>query len=178
MSKPFEGDSMSKKAKTVRNQKEGVFFAVCSMFNAESFDKAIVLTKDERATLINTVTTSLVDGSISMTDDAREKYNTPESMRKYVDGLVSNWLRKDLRLNGNVPHEIKNPGSRAGNADPVIKELRKLRKTLSGEKEIAAVDKEINTRIAVVQASKAKSIEINVDMLPKELQHLAPKKEA
>jgi hypothetical protein len=139
------------------NQKEGVFNAVCSIFNQESFDGPVELSKEQRANVIAIVTEGLSNGTIDMTDAAREKYSDESKMKGYTNGLVSNWLRKDKRLNGGVKHQIQNPGSRAGSGDKVIKELKKLRSTLTEEDQIAAVDAEIDKRLATLKAEHAES---------------------
>lgn len=156
------------------SQKNGVFNAVCEVLGANSFDAAVELSADQKKAVIEMVTTGLVSGEITFSDEARAKYDTEEKVRKeYTGGLVNNWLRKDTRLNGGEKYEAKNPGSRAGSSDPVIKELRKLRSTLTDPTQIAAVDGEIETRMAKLQAEKVKKVEINVDLLPEDLRHLA-----
>ena len=151
------------------NQKEGVFGAVCSVLGAESFDAAVELNSDQRKQVIEIVTEGLMAGEIEMTDAAREKHNDESKMRTYTNGLVSNWLRKDKRLNGNVKHEIKNPGSRAGSGDKVVAELKKLRSTLTDPGQIAAVDHEIEKRINAIKAERAKSVEIDTSLIPEDL---------
>ncbi len=154
------------------NQKDGVFGAVCSVVGAESFDAAVELTKEQRSQVIEIVTEGLLSGDIEMTDKARAKHDTDAKMKTYTNGLVSNWLRKDKRLNGNVQHKIKNPGSRAGSTDPVIKNLRLLRSTLTDDSQIAAVDAEIDKRIEAMRAEKAKSVEIDMSLIPDDLKDI------
>lgn len=151
------------------NQKNGVFAAVCSVFNQESFDSAVECTKEQRATIIEIVTKGLSEGEIEMSDAARAKYNTDAKMKTYTNGLVSNWLRKDTRLNGGEKHVIKNPGSRAGSGDKVVKELRKLKSTFTDPEQIAAVDAEIEKRLAKIKAERAKSVEIDMSLIPDDL---------
>lgn len=151
------------------NQKEGVFSVVCQVVGQDSFDGAVELTKDQRSEVIELVTQGLLKGEIEMKDEARAKHDTEAKMRTYTNGLVSNWLRKDLRLNGGEKYEIKNKGSRAGSGDKVIKELKKLRSTLTDEAQIAAVNAEIDKRMAVIKAEKAKSIEIDTSLIPEDL---------
>ena len=154
------------------NQKEGVFNAVCAVTEQESFDGAVTLTKEQRASVISIVTEGLVSGDIDMTAAAREKHNDEAKMRTYTNGLVSNWLKKDLRLNGNEPHKPKNPGSRAGSSDAVIKNLKALKSTLSNPEQIAAVDAEIDKRLATLKAEKTKTVEIDINLIPEDLRDL------
>lgn len=86
------------------NQKDGVFNAVCAITNQDSFDEAVELTKEQRASVIEMVTQGLLSGDIDFSDAARAKYDTEAKVKTYTNGLVSNWLRKDRRLNGNVKH--------------------------------------------------------------------------
>jgi len=160
-------------------QRQGTYDAIvafCSE-NGVHFEDGMEFTptKEQRASIVLMVATAMEAGEIDLSDAARAKYDDLPKLKSYCNGLVSNWLRKDPRLNGNVKYEIKNKGSRAGSGDPVIKELRKLKKTLTaGSEELAVVEEEINKRVAVVQAEKAKKVEIDVDQIPKELRHLIP----
>lgn len=158
------------------NQKEGVFQAVCSVTEQDvglvSFEGAVTLTKEQRATVIEIVTTGLSVGEIEMSAAARTKYDDDAKMKTYTNGLVSNWLKKDKRLNGGVKHAIQNPGSRAGSGDKVIKELRKLASTLTDPAQVVAVTNEIDKRLATLKAEKTKNVEINMDLIPDDLKEL------
>lgn len=155
-------------------QVEGVFQAVCAVLGTSEFEGKVELTTEQRKEVIEQVTKGLASGEIDLSESAREKYDTDDKLRKqYVPGLVSNHLRKDKRLNGGVDYEPKNPGSRAGSGDEVIRELKKLMKVVTGEEERAAIQAEIDKRLAVIQAERGKSIEINRDLIPEELRHLA-----
>ena len=160
-------------------QRQGTYDAIVAFCSENSikFEDGMefIPTKEQRSSIVLMVATAMEAGEIDLSDDAKKKYDDLPKLKTYCNGLVSNWLRKDPRLNANVKYEIKNPGSRAGSGDPVIKELRKLKKTLTaGSEELTAVEEEINKRVATVQASKAKSVTIDVDQIPKELRHLVP----
>ena len=156
----------------MKNQKEAVFTAVCAVLEQESFDSAVDLTKEQRATVINIVAQGLQDGSVQLSEAAAAKFDTEAKIKNYTNGLVSNWLRKDKRLNGGVKHTIKNPGSRAGSGDPVLKNLKLFKSTLTDPAHIAAVEAEITARSEQLRAEKAKKVEINMDLIPAELQSL------
>jgi hypothetical protein len=151
------------------NQKEAVFNAVSSVLGQDSFDQACELTKEQRATVIEMVAEGFANGEVEMSDAARAKYSEHSKLKTYTNGLVSNWLRKDKRLNGGVKHTIQNPGSRAGSGDKVIKELKKLRSTLTEQEQIEAVDAEIEKRLASIKAEKAKNVEIDTSLIPDDL---------
>ena len=154
------------------NQKNGVFNAVCSVTEQETFDSAVELTKEQRNTVIEIVAAGLSAGEIELSEAAREKFDTDAKMKTYTNGLVSNWLRKDKRLNGGVQHQIKNPGSRAGSGDKVVAELKKLRSTFTEPDQIAAVDHEIEKRLTKIKVERAKSVEIDMSLIPDDLKDL------
>lgn len=155
------------------SQKESVYAATkayLSENNVKHEDgQRVALSKEGRRTVIQMVTTAAMAGEMELSAEAQAKYDTTEKMSGYVNGLVSNWLRKDIRLNGGEAYEPKNPGSRAGQGDELIKNLRNFRKTLTEEGHKQAVDKEIAKRQLEIQASKAKKVEIQIDLLPESL---------
>ena len=103
---------------------------------------------------------------------ACEIKSAQENMNTYVQGLISNHLRKDIRINGGEKYVAANPGSRAGQSDPQIKAMRQLAKTLEeGSAEHTKVVNAINEKLAAIKAEKAK-VEINVDDLPEDLKSL------
>lgn len=154
------------------NQRTAVFNATCSVLEQDSFDEAVQPTKEQRAAIIEIVAEGFTNGEVELSDTARAKYDTPAKIKTYTNGLVSNWHRKDLKLNGNVKHTIKNPGSRAGSGDKVVRELKKLKSTFTEQDQIAACDAEIEKRMAVIKAEKAKNVEIDMSLIPEDLQAL------
>jgi len=83
------------------------------------------------------------------------------------------YLRKDKRLNGGEKYEIKNPGSRAGSGDDMLKALKALRSTLTDDDAIASIDEAIDNRIA--ELSVVKKVTIDPESLPEHLRHLIQK---
>lgn len=158
---------------TVVNQKEAVFNAVTSVVDAYD-DAPVEFTKEQRATIIGMLTTGLSEGSIQVSEAKQAKMTEETHYRDYASNILNNWTRKDPRLNGGVKYEAKNPGSRAGSGDEQIKELKKLKTTLTSPEHIAAVDEAIDNRLAELQVArnKDKITEINFDLLPEEFQHL------
>lgn len=127
-----------------------------------------------------------VEGKVSLTDDQLEavhdevfmafetgltvhsKNPSPEALRKYIPGLVNNWLRKDTRLNGGTKYTTKNPGSRTGSTDESIKAMRTLLSVTTDP----AVKDQINSAIeARLEELKPKPT-INTAALPESLRHL------
>ena len=94
-------------------------------------------------------------------------------MKKYVSGLVNNWVRKNKEFNCGNTYAAKNPGSRAGSTDPQMKALKTLLSQL-GEDDataIAEVKSAIEARKAEIKPATAVK-PINVDALPEHLKGL------
>jgi hypothetical protein len=154
-------------------QNDAVFAAVCQVLGQDGFDGAAVeLTNEQRATVIGMVTTGIMSGSVDFSAEAKAKHDTEAKIKSYTTGMVSNHLRKDKRLNGGEKYQTKNPGSRAGSSDEQLKALRALKTTLTTSDDIQAVDKAIATRLAEIQITKMKTVEINVNALPEAFRHL------
>lgn len=157
----------------MQSQRQSVYTAVCSILG-ENFFGTAELTKEQRKEVIGIVTDSIVAKETEFSDKAREKYLTRDDVKGYVNGLVNNWLRKDIRLNGGDKYETKNPGSRSGSGDEVLKNLKALKSTLTEDAHIQAVDAEIARRTAELSAAKAKTVTIDMDKIPEALRHLIP----
>lgn len=140
------------------SQGEAVFQAVNEMLNGEINGK-VELTKAQLEEVYARVFL------LFKTGQTIHKSNPDEAtLLKYIPGLVNNWLRKDKRLNGGVKYEAKNPGSRAGSGDPMVKEMRVLLSTLSDPTQKAQVQEAID----VLAARKAPA----PSKLPESLRHL------
>lgn len=96
--------------------------------------------------------------------------NNPDDagLKKYIPGLVNNWVRKDTRLNGGTKYETKKPGSRMGSGDAVLKNMRVLLSVTEDSDAKLLIQAEIDKRI---ESLKPKT-EINVEALPEALRHL------
>ncbi len=155
-------------------QREAVFTAVCDVTKNSEFDSAVELTKEQRESVHTQVMEGFGNDKVDFSDSAKAKYDTEAKLSSYVSGLISNWLRKDKRLNGNTTYTPKNPGSRAGQGDPQIRELRKLLKIHAGSDKEAEIQGFINTRLSKIQSEKVKSVDIDYSQLPAKLRDLAP----
>ncbi len=160
------------------SQKEAVFQAICSVLNVDAFDTKVEISTEQRKQVIGIVTEGIMGGAVEFSAEAQAKHDTEPKVKGYVTGMVSNWLRKDTRLNGGEKYETKNPGSRAGSGDDKLKALKALKAKLvaDGNEEGAdEVQAGIDLRIEELKAAKTPKIEINADHLPEEFRHLLSK---
>ena len=72
-------------------------------------------------------------------------------LKQYANIIVNNHLNKCKLLNGGIKHKIADPGSRFGNKDEVVVELKKLRRLELSQECYEAV-KEIDLAIAYRKA--------------------------
>lgn len=151
-------------------QKEAVFAAINSVLTengikfSEGQNVNPLMTKELRAQ-VNSI---LVEGFKSGTIELDREFSEAE-LKAYVSGLQSNWLRKDKRLNGGVSYVAKNPGSRQGSSDPQLKAMRKLLTTVTTDEDKAEIQSHIDARVAEIQATKVKKVEIDYSALPADL---------
>lgn len=148
---------------TKMNQKEATYQAICNVTGHKG-DGVLVISKEQRAQVNMILFESFRAGKIQLDrefDDAE--------LKQYVSGLQSNWIRKDKRLNGGVQYTAKNPGSRAGTADPSLKALRALMSTLTTDEDKKEVQGYIDARIAEINAAKQVAT-VDYSALPAELQ--------
>ena len=155
------------------NQRQGVYDAVvayCEEHNIHFEDgMKVEFSKEQRATVVEMVAKAMIAGEIELSDAAQKKHNTDQKIKTYCNGLVSNWLRKDKRLNGNTTYQIKNPGSRAGQGDEQLKNLKLLLKTVDDEDQKKIVQAEIDKRVEELKKEKLGNVEINYDAIPDSL---------
>lgn len=144
----------------------------------DSFDHSqpilTYITKAQIEEVVNVVTAQIIAGKVEF--GAKEKYDTDAKVRAYTKGMVNNWHRKSLQLNP-VKYEAKNPGSRAGSSDPMVREMKKLKAqlTAAGDEETAnEVQAQIDARIQEVKPTKSLPT-INTSALPESLRHLVKK---
>lgn len=147
------------------NQKEAVFQAVTLVKGEESFTGPVVLSREEREQVSKFVADSFTKGEVSFADGKREG----KELSVYVSGLISNWLRKDERLNGKVKYVPKNPGSRAGNGDEMLKAMRLLLQATTDPDAKREIQSEIDKRMGELKPKKT----INTDALPEHLRKYA-----
>jgi hypothetical protein len=132
------------------------------------------ITKAQIEQVVDQVTQDILAGEVEF--GAKDKYDTDAKVRAYTKGMVNNWHRKSLQLNP-TKYEAKNPGSRAGSSDPMVREMKKLKAQLeaAGDTDTAQeVQAQIDARIAEVKPSKPTPT-INESVLPESLRHLVKK---
>lgn len=167
------------------SQKDAVFTVVMNYLDEsgvqfEPFqEERLRLSKEQRSAVIGLMIEATIAGEVSVQGKTKTYDTTCDNpeLRKYWNGTLTNWLNKDRRFNGNVKHEIKNPGSRAGQGDATLKNLKNLLtqiEAIGDEEQVAAVQAEIDKRTAELAAQKAKKVEIDPNHIPEELRHLIP----
>lgn len=147
-------------------QKAAVFAAIGSVMG--QFEGKCEPSGEERTKIINIVTEGIMQKKVSFSDEAWTKYPTEPKVRGYVNGMLNNWLRKDVRLNGGTKYVPANPGSRTGQGDPEIKNLKLLAKTQTDPAKVQLIEERIEARKAELQAEKAKDVEVDFSALDPE----------
>ena len=160
----------------VLSQREAVYAAIISVFSdteidfEDGQDATPLLTKDMRSAVQAILVEGFKGGTVEFepTPANQEKLKTDSKLKSYVSGLVSNWLRKDKRLNGNVTYVAKNPGSRAGSGDETLKTMRALYKTYAADPiKAKAIQFQIDKRLAEIAANKATTISVTPEQIAK-----------
>lgn len=147
------------------NQKEAVYKAVTTVKGQQSFDGAVTLSREEREKVSKLVAETFTKGEAAFAEGNREG----KELNSYVSGLISNWLRKDNRLNGNVKYQPKNPGTRTGSTDEAVKAMRALLAATTDSTARTEIQAEIDKRLGELKPKKA----VNVDALPEHLRKYA-----
>lgn len=150
------------------SQKEGVFQAIVNVRGGDDqFDGPINLSGEERAMVRERLVEQFKNGEISLGTDMG---GDDKRLATYCSGLISNWVRKDSRLNGGGKYQPKNPGSRAGNGDEALRAMKTLL-TITPDPE---AKKAIQAEIAKRQDELRPKREINLDALPENLRKYVP----
>lgn len=147
------------------HQKEAVFAAVTSVKKSKEFEGIVSLSKEERDTAVKQIFQEFKAGNVGFRGEMPED----KKLMTYVSGLISNWLRKDSRLNGNTVYIPKNAGSRTGNGDDALKAMRSLLASTSDPKDRTQIETAIAQRVQELKPKR----EININALPEKLRHLA-----
>ena len=143
-------------------QGELVFLAVSSVFgDVDAVPNTIQWTKEQLDAVHQRVLLGFINGDVNKNSGGTDEI----ALRKYIPGLVNNWVRKDTRLNGGTKYTPKNPGSRTGSGDETLKNLRILM-TMVAEDVKPAVQVEIDKRI---EELRPKPQALNIVALPEAL---------
>ena len=124
-----------------------------------------VLNPDDKATVRELLIVTFRAGKIDYSKDARNLQDD-KYIKEYVSGLVNNWIRKAPEFNCDMTYTAKNPGSRAGSGDEMIREMKKLMSVTTDASAKEAIQEAIEARQAEIKPTK---VEINVDALPASL---------
>lgn len=138
----------------------GVVYEMNGPINVKS-----VLTPDDKAKILNEMCDMYGRGEYPITTDPKGA-----ELRKYVSGLINNWISKAPEFNNGKKHEIKNPGSRTGTSDEELKSLKALLEKVRGTANETVVQEAIDKRLSEIKPATVK--EINVSVLPEHLRHL------
>ena len=148
------------------SQKEAVYNAVTSVLSEnnivvdDSTNVYSVMTRELCAQVNRILFEGFRSDSIEI-----EGTHSDASLKGYISGLQSNYLRKDKRLNGGTKYSAKNPGSRLGSNDSQLKALRALLSTVSDPSDRTEIQSHIDTRVSELQAAKVKPV-IDTTVLP------------
>lgn len=127
-----------------------------------------VLTDKDRALVRDTLFAMFRAGQVEMAEESKAKYSDDKDLKNYVSGLVNNWIRKAPEFNNNSKYVAKNPGSRQGSSDEMIKEMRKL----LSQTQDPTKRQLIQNAIAQRQEEIKPKTEIDVSKLPAHLRDL------
>lgn len=154
-------------------QRDAVYLAVTGVLSdagvhfEDGMDVGPMLSKEIRSSVQAIVVEGFTSGKIAFeaSEANNEKMSNPAKLNAYVSGLISNWVRKDKRLNGNTSYTAKNPGSRTGSSDEQLKTLRALAKQFAGTDKESIIAAQIDKRVAELRAEKAKTTELSEEQL-------------
>jgi hypothetical protein len=144
----------------MKTQKQIVFELVSTMFSP-SDSGAYILSKEDRHAVAAKVIAAINEGDV-------EVKSTKVKPETYVPGMVSNWLRKDSRLNGDVKYT---PGFRKGpNGDPQLKAMRALKAITTDPDKLAVIEQHIARK--ELELARPAAASVDFDSLPEELKAL------
>jgi hypothetical protein len=158
-----------------QSQRDAVYAAIKSVLkdNDVAFDDGGDVTEVLSTEMRKSCQTILCEGfkggtiEFENTPSNQEKLASDSKLKQYVSGLLSNWIRKDKRFNGDVQYVAKNPGSRAGAGDETLKTMRALAKKFAGTDKAEAIQKHISNRVAEIAASKTKEVTLTEEQISK-----------
>lgn len=150
------------------SQKDAVYLAVVNVCHEDDipFENGMrvmdFFSKEQRLR----VTQQLFDWFKSDEVELSTDFGSDVVLRSYCASLQSNWLRKDVRLNGGTPYVPKHPGMRENLGDPSIRAMRQLLSTLSDPQEQAEVRRHIEGRRRELEETRRPKVEIDYSALP------------
>ena len=127
---------------------------------------ASVLTDKMRAETREALFVMFRSGEVSYSSDFQSKVDDDVELKKYISGLVNNWIRKAPEFNSDTKYQAKNPGSRAGSGDGQIREMKKLLTLITDADQKKVIQAEIESRQAEI---KVKTVEVDYSKIPAHL---------
>lgn len=102
-----------------------------------------ILSKDLRETIVESIKHQLLTGAIALkqTQSNQKKLSDPKLLHNYANGLVSNWLNRDPRLNPNQNNTDSVTGIRKYAKDEIIQELKLVLSKVTQEDNQAGIEK-------------------------------------
>lgn len=153
-------------------QGEAVFQAFTQVVGAKRIEDChvegigIQVSEQELGEVYSAVLASFKAGSWTKNSGGQDD----AALKKYIPGLVNNWMRKDKRLNGGGKYETKRPGSRSGTGDESVKAMRALLAMTTDPTAKQTIQAALDQRLAELKPKP----EINVAALPESLRNLVP----
>lgn len=147
-----------------KTQGEVVVECVRAVFTEGKVPNTTEWTKQQLEQVHEMVVQAFINGEV----EKKSGGNDEVSIRKYVPGLVNNWVRKSTALNGGTQYVPKNPGSRTGSGDEKLKNLKILLTMVTDPEAKLAVQAEIDKRIEELKPK----VTLDTSKLPEHLLHL------
>ena len=124
-----------------------------------------IFSPDDRTKAIDELCAMYTRGEYEITTKPSEA-----ELRKYVSGLLTNWVSKYDGFNSGVKHAIKNPGSKAGQGNATVKALRAMLE--SDKYESARADIQVALDLELAKTRVKTEAKIDASFLPESLRHL------
>ena len=157
-------------SKSQREMAEIVILAVTG--HEANSDTPVSISAAQLTEVVNTLTDKAMEGETTFkdTESNRVKLADRSKMLKYIKGQTNDTLRKSKKLNGNTEYATKNPGSRRGSGDAVVKAIKLTMSRVVGDE--VATNKcldELAKRYEAIRLESQKAVAVNVEDLPEAL---------
>lgn len=149
------------------NQKEAVYEAVKQVFGGtvefeSGMDISSIINSEQRKFAVDALVQGFKDGEIVLFTE----FPSEQALRTYCTGLLSNWLRKDTRLNGGGKYAPKHPGRGRAPADAQIKALQALMAQVKDPTEKKEIQQYIDARRTEIGAQASVIKNVDIEALP------------
>ena len=150
------------------SQKETVFNTIvsyCADKKIKREGKLTTLTKEQKGEVVGLMVELTKQGVVEVKSEKERK-----DLKKYWNGCVGNWLKKDTRLNGGDDYKPKT--KKGPRVSGEVRELTKLLDAVKlggNEEAVAEVTKELDKQLLKESAAKSKDDAVNPELIPKSL---------